>query len=262
MDIVEGLSLGLLIVLVVEVSYLVFFRYRLGMRRSVEDSILVDTSTLMDGRILEVAGAGFLSSTLIIPRSVLAELQLLADGGDSDKRARARSGLDVIKELQQMPSLEVKIVQAGRAKTGVDDQLLSLAKQYHATILTLDFNLNKVAQVEDIKVMNINRLAQSLRMSHLPGEHRKIKIVQRGNEFDQGVGYLDDGTMVVVDKAKNLVGKEIEVEFTRSLQTQAGKMMFAKNIAKDNSTTQKRNNSKKRSSNASKEDALVKLANR
>ena len=265
MELFEGLVLGLLTVIILEVSYVLFFKGKTKIKRSSEKPTLVDTSTLMDGRVLEVAKAGFLPGMLIVPKSVVAELQLLADGGDDNKRARARYGLDVIKELQQMKNLGVQILQDGKAKDGVDEQLLALAKKHKATILTLDFNLNKVAQVEGVDVLNINRLAQTLRMSHLPGERRKIHIVQKGNEASQGVGYLEDGTMVVVEKAKGLVGKEVEVEFTRSLQTQAGKMMFAKNIMANEpsprmSIPKKPVRNKKRK--FSKEDSLVELANK
>lgn len=262
MELFEWLILGLLMVIIIEVTYALFFKGKMKMKRESAKPILVDTSTLMDGRVIEVARAGFLPGTLIVPRSVVAELQLLADGADNDKRARARHGLDVIKELQQMKDLTVQILQDGKAKQGVDEQLLALAKQHKASILTLDFNLNKVAQVEEIEVLNINGLAQSLRMSHLPGERRKIHLVQRGNEADQGVGYLEDGTMVVVEKAKGLVGREVEIEFTRSLQTQAGKMMFAKNVSAKKSS--KINTAKKseRNKRLTKEDSLVELANR
>ncbi len=266
MELFEGLVLGLLVILFIEVSYVLFFKKGAKIKQGSNKPTLIDTSTLMDGRVLEVAKAGFLQSTLLVPKSVVAELQLLADGGDNDKRARARYGLDVIRELQQMKDLSVQILQDGKAKDGVDEQLLALAKQYQATILTLDFNLNKVAQVEEIEVLNINRLAQSLRMSRLPGERQKIRLVQRGNEADQGVGYLDDGTMVVVEKAKNAIGKEVEVEFTRSLQTQAGKMMFAKNMNTGKSNSASRNVSKKqqpaKKRKLSKEESLIELANR
>ena len=261
MELFEGLVLGLLMVIIIEVTYALFFNGKMKVQRGGK-SLLVDTSTLIDGRVIEVARAGFLPGVLIVPRSVVAELQLLADGADHDKRARARHGLDVIKELQQMKGVTLQVLQDGKAKQGVDEQLLALAKQHRASNLTLDFNLNKVPQVEETEVLNINGLAQSLRMSYLPGERRKLHLVQRGNEADQGVGYLEDGTMVVVEKAKGLVGKDVEVEFTRSLQTQAGKMMFAKNLHVKKPT--KPNSSKKfeKKRKPTKEDSLVELANR
>lgn len=194
-------------------------------------AILVDTSVLMDGRIIGLAATGFIGGTLVIPRSVIGELQFLADNADADKRARARSGLDVVSELQHMENVEVEILQDGsKAEEGVDERLLKLAKQHSALICTLDFNLNKVAVVEGIQVLNINELAQSLRMSHLPGEHTLIELVQKGQDSHQGVGYLPDGTMVVVEQSSNLIGQSVEVEVVRSLQTAAGKMMFAKRV--------------------------------
>ncbi len=277
MELYEWLTIALLIVLIAEVTYLLSTKNPTKIKRGNGRVTLLDSSALIDGRILEVVKAGFLPGALIVPKSVIAELQLLADGGDHEKRSRARYGLDVIKELQQMKNVDIQVLQDGKAKDGVDDQLIDLAKQYNAHILTLDFNLNKVAQVENIGVLNINELAQTLRMSHLPGERRKLHLVQRGNESDQAVGYLEDGTMVVVEKAKGFVGKDVDVEFTRSLQTQAGKMMFAKKISNNNDTqpkpvaTTKKDTKKtfkpvkKYSSNKrkpSKEDSLVELANR
>ncbi len=194
-------------------------------------AILVDTSVIMDGRITALAATGFIGGTLVIPRSVIGELQFLADNADADKRSRARNGLDVVNELQKMEGVEVEILQDGsKAEEGVDERLLSLAKQHSAVICTLDYNLNKVAVVEGIQVLNINELAQSLRMSHLPGERMLIELQQKGQDSHQGVGYLPDGTMVVVEQSSNLIGQTVEVEVTRSLQTAAGKMMFAKRV--------------------------------
>lgn len=191
--------------------------------------VLIDTSVLIDGRILAVARSGFLSDQLVIPRSVLGELQFLADNGDHDKRARARYGLDVVSELQKIPQVEVKVLQDGsKAEEGVDDRLLSLAKKHQAAICTIDFNLNKVAVVEEIDVLNVNELAQNLRMLYLPGEKMLLELTQKGQDSHQAVGHLADGTMVVVERASKLVGKTAEIEFIRSLQTAAGKMMFAK----------------------------------
>lgn len=204
-------------------------------------AILVDTSVIMDGRITALAATGFIGGTLVIPRSVIGELQFLADNADADKRSRARNGLDVVNELQKMEGVEVEILQDGsKAEEGVDERLLSLAKQHSAVICTLDYNLNKVAVVEGIQVLNINELAQSLRMSHLPGERMLIELQQKGQDSHQGVGYLPDGTMVVVEQSSNLIGQTVEVEVTRSLQTAAGKMMFAKRAGvKQAGTTKK-----------------------
>ncbi|MFZ1258218.1 MAG: hypothetical protein WAQ25_02000 [Candidatus Saccharimonas sp.] len=194
-------------------------------------AVLVDTSVLMDGRITGVATTGFIGGTLVIPRSVVGELQFLADNADADKRARARRGLDIITELQHMPTVNVELLQDGsRASEGVDERLLLLAKQHDAVICTIDYNLNKVAAVEGIAVLNINELAQSLRMSHLPGEHVVLELVQKGQDNHQAVGYLGDGTMVVVEQSSNMIGQQVEVEVVRSLQTAAGKMMFARRV--------------------------------
>lgn len=204
-------------------------------------SVLVDTSALIDGRLLSVAEAGFIDRTLVIPRSVIGELQFLADNADHDKRARARYGLDVVSDLQKLDTVTVTILQDGtKAAEGVDDRLLSLAKQYNAAICTVDYNLNKVAQVEGTQVLNVNDLSKNLRMAYLPGERTMIELVQKGQDSHQAVGHLPDGTMVVVEQASKHIGQTQEVEFIRSIQTAAGKMMFARRVEaahkKDNHT--------------------------
>ena len=191
-------------------------------------SMLVDTSVLMDGRVVDLAKSGFLLGQVIVPKSVLAELQLLADGANHAKRERARLGMDAVKRLQEVLGSSFNLLQDGQADKGVDDQLISLAKQTDSAILTLDYNLNKVAQVEGVEVLNINELAKSLRMVHLPGDTVEIELTQKGQNSDQAVGYLSDGTMVVVEQAKKYIGKTKEIEIIRSLQTDAGKMMFGK----------------------------------
>jgi len=192
--------------------------------------LFVDTSTLMDGRILSVAKAGFLGDEVLIPRSVIRELQLLADGSDSEKRARARFGLDIVNELERVELASVEIFQDDGDRVKVDERLLALAKEYHGIILTNDFNLAKVAATEHIDAININELAQGLRSEYLPGDKLSVKIVSAGANPRQGVAHLPDGTMVVVDDADRYIGKNqpIEIEFVRYLQTAAGKMMFAK----------------------------------
>ena len=211
-----------------EVSYLLARLPKTNIRAK-NRAILVDTSVLMDGRIVAVAATGFVGGTLVIPRSVIGELQFLADHADSDKRARARHGLDVVTELQAMECVEVELLQDGsRAREGVDDRLLSLAKQYGALIMTLDYNLNKVAAVEGTEVLNLNELAQSLRMEYLPGEKLVLELIQKGQDSHQAVGYLPDGTMVVVEQASSKIGQTHTVEIVRNLQTAAGRMMFAK----------------------------------
>ena len=211
-----------------EVSYLLAKLPRTNIKTK-RRAILVDTSVLMDGRITGIAATGFIGGTLVIPRSVIGELQFLADHADSDKRARARAGLDIVSELQNMDTVEVELLQDGsKAEEGVDERLLKLAKQHGAVICTLDFNLNKVAVVEGIVVLNINELAQSIRMQHLPGEQMMIELSQKGQDSHQGVGYMPDGTMVVVEQARKHIGTSVHVEIVRSIQTAAGKMMFAR----------------------------------
>lgn len=222
----------ILIILLLEVSYLVIKTPKALLSRRQPYRILLDTSVLIDGRIVSVAKTGFITGTLVIPRSVVGELQFLADAADHDKRARARFGLDVVAELQAIPEVSVEILQDGsKASEGVDERLLALAKKQGAAICTLDYNLNKVALVEDIAILNVNELAQSLRAAHLPGEKVHIELVQRGQDAHQAVGYLPDGTMVVVEHASKQMGQTVEVEIIRSLQTAAGRMMFAKQIA-------------------------------
>lgn len=193
--------------------------------------IFVDTSVLIDGRIISIAQSGFITSTLFIPRSVVGELQYLADNADTDKRSRARHGLDIVSELQALSMVKVEIFNDGtKAEEGVDNRLLKLAKQYKGAICTIDFNLNKVAQVEGIQVLNVNDLAMTLRMAYLPGEKTRLELTQKGNDSHQAVGHLADGTMVVVEHANQAIGKTVEIEFIRSLQTAAGKMMFARMV--------------------------------
>ncbi len=191
--------------------------------------VLVDTSILIDGRFLAVARTGFINFDILIPRSVVGELQILADGGDDEKRVRARYGLDIISALQNEEKITVSILADGNsAAEGVDNRLISLAKKMNADILTADYNLNKVAKVEGIEVLNINELVQSVRADYLPGEKIMLEITQKGNEKKQGIGHLPDGTMVVVENGEGFIGTISEVEFIRSLQTAAGKMMFAR----------------------------------
>lgn len=193
--------------------------------------VYVDTSALMDPRLLAVAQTGFIADDLIVPRSVIQELQLLADGKDHDKRLRARAGLDAVRELERVLYFDTTILSDQLDRTTVDNRLLDLAKQNHGAILTNDFNLEKVAAAEHIDTLNLNALALVLRNEYLPGERTKVKIVAVGSNEGQGVAYLKDGTMVVVDRASNKIGEEIEVEFIRVNQTAAGTMMFAKPIS-------------------------------
>ena len=229
MEFIQLLTVVVALAILAEATYLVVKLPRQNINRKQSRPILVDTSVLIDGRIMAIAQSGFIGDTLVIPRSVIGELQFLADNADHDKRARARHGLDVVKELQAMPSVMVEILQDGsKAEEGVDERLLNLAKKHDAAVCTIDFNLNKVAVVEGITVLNVNELAQSLRMAYLPGERMLLEMIQKGQDSHQAVGYLTDGTMVVVEQAYKSIGSTIEIEFIRSLQTAAGKMMFAK----------------------------------
>lgn len=228
---IELIILIVSLAVLAEVTFLLTKQTKQSLSRRAARSVLVDTSVLIDGRVLSVAQTGFLGDTLIVPRSVIGELQFLADHADHEKRARARHGLDVVAELQQNDKVEVQILQDGsKAEEGVDERLLNLAKKHGALIMTLDFNLSKVATVENIGILNLNELAQNIRMAYLPGERMKLELVQKGQDSHQGVGYLSDGTMVVVERANSLIGQAVDIEVIRSLQTAAGKMMFARLI--------------------------------
>lgn len=217
-----------LLAIAAETTYLVVRTLRKE-RMAILAPVFVDTSVLIDGRIIAIAESGFLTRPLYIPRSVVGELQFLADNADTEKRTRARHGLDVINLLQSIPAIKTVIFPDGvKADEGVDNRLLTLAKKHSGSLCTIDYNLNKVAVVEGIEVLNVNELAKSLRMAYLPGEHGFIELTQKGNDQHQAVGHLEDGTMVVVEHAFKQIGSTVEVEFIRSLQTAAGKMMFAK----------------------------------
>ena len=194
--------------------------------------IYVDKSVLIDGRILNIARSGFLDGDLIVLKSVLLEMQLLADGKDSDKRARARAGLETVAELERVVNVNTEILDNGGRYKKVDEELLKIAKETKGAILTLDYNLIKVAKAEKIETLNVNELALALRNEFLPGEKIKIKILEKGSNRGQGVGHLDDGTMVVVENAANKIGKEIIVEFVKFYETPAGKMIFARPVNK------------------------------
>jgi uncharacterized protein YacL len=192
-------------------------------------SILLDTSVIIDGRIVDIVRTGFLAGSLLIPRFVLAELQHIADSGDKLRRQRGRRGLEVLANLQKDPRLPVHIsdidVEGARE---VDDKLVILARQMHSPILTNDFNLNRVAELQGVTILNINDLANAVKAVFLPGEELTVRIIQEGREARQGVGYLDDGTMVVVQDGSELVGQDVETSVTKVLQTAAGRMIFAK----------------------------------
>lgn len=192
---------------------------------------ILDTSVIIDGRILDIARAGFLEGDIILPRFVLNELQAVADSKDSGRRTRGRQGLDVVKALQQVTSIRIVIMEVGlkELKTdSVDSGLLALAKRIGGDILTTDYNLNKVAQIRDIIVLNVNDLANALKPRLIPGETVTVDVIREGKEPQQGIGYLDNGTMLVVEDGENYIGKRVEVVVTSMLQTSAGRMIFGR----------------------------------
>lgn len=235
----EILILLLTLLAVGELTYLVITLSPQKRLKRTQRAIFIDTSVLIDGRILAIAESGFISDTLMIPRSVIGELQLLADSADNEKRERARHGLDVVAELQALPQVKVEIYpDSTRADEGVDERLLTLAKKHGGALCTIDFNLNKVARVEGTEVLNVNELAKQLRVTYLPGEQLPLALTTKGNDSTQAVGHLSDGTMVVVEKAKTKIGTTVMVEVIRSLQTAAGKMIFAR-LVEDKSDAKK-----------------------
>jgi uncharacterized protein YacL len=200
-----------------------------GEKQSRRSYKILDTSVIIDGRIADIAETGFLDGTIVIPQFVLRELQLVADSADSLKRNRGRRGLDILQRVQKLTSLHVQIVEDDfPAVREVDLKLIELAKLYEGKIVTNDFNLNKVAQLHGVAVLNINELTNALKPIVLPGEIMKVFILKEGKEYNQGVAYLDDGTMVVVDNARKMIGKTVDISVTSVLQTTAGKMIFGK----------------------------------
>ena len=192
---------------------------------------ILDTSVIIDGRIADICETGFMDGTIVIPQFVLKELQLVADSSDSMKRNRGRRGLDILQKIQKMAGIDVTISDMDFPEVReVDLKLIELGRALQGKIVTNDFNLNKVAQLRGVEVLNINELANSLKPVVLPGEIMKVFILKEGKEYNQGVAYLDDGTMVVVDNARKMIGRTIEVVVTSVLQTTAGKMIFGRFI--------------------------------
>jgi uncharacterized protein YacL len=192
---------------------------------------ILDTSVIIDGRIADVCETGFLDGTLVIPQFVLKELQFVADSSDSMKRNRGRRGLDILQKIQKMAGVDVMISDVDFPDVReVDLKLIELARTVEGKIVTNDFNLNKVAQLRGVQVLNINELANALKPVVLPGEFMKVFILKEGKEYNQGVAYLDDGTMVVVDNARRMISRNIDVVVTSVLQTTAGKMIFGRYI--------------------------------
>ncbi len=193
-----------------------------------DERVLVDTSVIIDGRVADIAETGFLQGELIIPRFVLRELQTIADSSDPLKRTRGRRGLDILNRIQKDPHIDVKIHETDFPEIPeVDAKLVKLAKLVDARIFTNDYNLNKVAEFQQVRVLNVNDLANALKPVILPGEAMNVRIVREGKEAGQGVAYLDDGTMVVVNNGRDHIGQKLNVTVTSVLQTSAGRMIFA-----------------------------------
>ena len=190
--------------------------------------LLLDTSVIIDGRVADVAEAGFLLATLAVPRFVLNELQYIADSSEALRRNRGRRGLEMLDRLQHNPDVDIVFIDQDPSNARqVDDKLISLGKEMGAVIITNDYNLNRVARLQGVKVLNINELANAVKSVVLPGEDMPLKIIQEGKEIGQGVGYLDDGTMVVVENGRRHLNREISVQVTKVLQTNAGRLIFA-----------------------------------
>ena len=194
--------------------------------------ILLDTSAVIDGRIADIVEAGIVESEIVVPRFILSELQAVADSQDKLKRSRGRRGLDILAQLQNSKQVDVRIldlsVPAVEMTAAVDEKLVALARHMGGRVVTNDYNLNKIARLRGVQVINVNDLAKALRAVYLPGEALRVKIVRPGEDPGQGVGYLPDGTMVVAEQARDYVGKEIEITVTSALQTSAGRMIFGR----------------------------------
>ncbi|OGC50738.1 hypothetical protein A2716_01730 [candidate division WWE3 bacterium RIFCSPHIGHO2_01_FULL_40_23] len=199
--------------------------------REYDKAVVLDTSVVIDGRVIDIVKAGFLDTTLLVPQAVIDELQLISDSSDVLKRQRGRRGLDILKDLKRVAKvviLEREEEFDGNKSKEVDKILVKVAKSTGSKLATVDYNLNKVASLSGVKVLNVNELSNAIKAVVLPGEPLKMKIVQLGKDASQGVGYLPDGTMIVVEGGSDLIGKEAEVIVSRILQTPAGKMIFAK----------------------------------
>jgi uncharacterized protein YacL len=191
--------------------------------------VLLDTSVIIDGRIADISKTGFIEGEMLVPRFVLNELQHIADSSDALRRRRGRRGLEMLRHLQDDSVTPVRIIDRDvESVQEVDDKLVMLGKEMQAPIVTNDYNLNRVAQLQGVRVLNINELANAVKALFLPGESLEVEIIQEGKEAGQGVGYLDDGTMVVVEDGKSRIGKEVDVTVTKVLQTAAGRMLFAR----------------------------------
>ena len=192
-------------------------------------NILLDTSVIIDGRIADIARTGFLPGSLLIPRFVLNELQYIADSPDSLRRQRGRRGMEVLSQLQKEPNIPVRVSDIDvEGVREVDDKLVILARQMRCPILTNDYNLNRIAELQGVTILNVNELANAVKSVLLPGEVLSVRVIQEGKEMNQGVGYMDDGTMVVIENGREYMNQEIPVTVTKVLQTAAGRMIFGR----------------------------------
>jgi uncharacterized protein YacL len=199
-----------------------------GVRSRPSQMRIIDTSAIIDGRLVEVMRTKFLSGSIVVPDFVLEELQHVADSSDALKRARGRRGLEIVEEMKKSANGGFSVRSTDRDDEPVDSRLVRLAREMGASIVTTDYNLNKVAQIQGVDVLNVNELANALKPAVLPGEPLSIKVIREGREYDQGVGYLDDGTMIVVEGGRRLMGQQVEVEVTSILQSPSGKMIFTR----------------------------------
>ena len=194
-----------------------------------QDIILLDTSVIIDGRIVDIIKTGFIEARVFVPRFILKEIQTISDSQDPIKRQRGQRGLDILKTLQSVPDIELKIhEQEPEERLDTDSKLVRLAQLLDAKVMTTDYNLNRVAVLQKVKVLNINELSESLKPVLLPGERFSLKLIREGKEYNQAVGYLEDGTMVVVENARWLIGKTVKVEVTSILQSPSGRIVFTK----------------------------------
>lgn len=215
---------------------------------------ILDTSIIIDGRIIDIAGTGFIEPPFVVPNFVLREIQLISDSADPIKRNRGRRGLDMLNQLQKREDLEVRISYKDYTDTReVDAKLVKLAHELGAKLVTNDFNLNKVAELQGVSVLNINNLANALKPVVLPGEEMEIQVVKEGKDDNQGIGYLDDGTMVVIENGGRLMGKRVTVNVTSVIQTNAGKMIFTKVSGDNRDSGNNNSNNNNRGNNRKKE---------
>ena len=228
-DIINFILIILTLTFSASIYFLLQKKNRRGQSSSLVNRMVADTSALIDGRILEVVQTGFITGQLFVPKFMLNELQNIADSSDSLRRNKGRRGFQVLKKLQDCKYLSVEIAEADYPDvTEVDEKLVLFAKEYSAKILTVDFNLNEVAKIQKINVLNINELSNAIKPAFLPGEKVEVKVIQPGKERDQGVGYLEDGTMVVIENGREHIGQQVMIAVTSVIQKSAGRMVFGR----------------------------------